>query len=306
MPDPFLSICIIAGNEERHIGNAIRSATPVADELVVLVDSRATDRTAEIAREHGAIVFYHPFVSFGQQRNCALDRCSGAWVLFLDADERLTPELGEELGEWREEHRTENKEQGDGRTENQEPETEGRFLDFPTLNTQHPTPDIQHPAPSLQVLAPSSYTGYWIPRYNLYFGRALRGGGWYPDRQLRLLKRDRARYDETRLVHEVAALDGEAGTLNGHFLHINIETWRELRIKQRRYAIAEAQTLAQEGVRARWRNLILQPLREVRRRFVTWHGYRDRVLGLTLALVMGYYEWIKYVHLMALRRAVRE
>ncbi len=91
------------------------------------------------------------------------------------------------------------------------------------------------------------YAGYWIPRHNQFFGRALRGGGWYPDHQLRLLRRDRARYDEARLVHELVRLDGEAGYLHGHLLHLNIEQLGELWRKQTSYALQEAQTLYLAG-----------------------------------------------------------
>lgn len=260
MPESSLSIAIIARDEARHIADALTSARPIADELIVLVDPRTTDRTAAIAREHGAIVYEYPFVSFPHQRNRALELCKSTWVLFLDADERLTPELREELR---------------------------------------------------AVIAPAqamdrSFRGYWIPRYNLYFGRALKGGGWYPDRQLRLLYRTAAHYDETRLVHEFAQIDGAVGELRGHFLHVNVETWSELHEKQRRYALAEAQTLARAGTRAKWLNLLLQPLREVNRRFVTWHGYRDDMLGLLLACTMGYYEWVKYIHLKGLNLAVSQ
>ncbi len=278
MSAAFLSIAVIARDEERHIGAALESAGSIADELIVLLDPRTTDRTAAIAREHGAIVHESAFESFGRQRNIALSHCRGAWVLFLDADERLTPELIAELRSLRE------RESG---IESQESESGQR-------SNRSPAPDPQ-----------LSIAGYWIPRYNLYFGKRLRGGGWYPDRQLRLLRRGYARYDESRLVHEVAELDGATARLRGHLLHINIESWAELREKQRRYAIAEAQTLALEGARARWRNLVLQPLREVRRRFVTWRGYRDGALGLVLALVMGYYELIKYIHLKGLGAAIR-
>ncbi|HEX6290036.1 MAG TPA: glycosyltransferase family 2 protein [Herpetosiphonaceae bacterium] len=249
----FLSIVIIARDEERYIGGALESAVPIADELLVVLDPRTTDRTAEIARQWGATVVEHRFESFPRQRNAALARSGGEWVLFLDADERLTPDLTGELHDFRR--------QG------------------------------QH-----------EHVGYWLPRHNRYFGRWLKGGGWYPDRQLRLLRRGHARYDETRLVHELVQLDGSTGDLHGHLLHINIETWPELHTKQRRYALAEAQTLALAGVRAKWRNLLLQPLREVKRRFVTWHGYRDGGLGLVLALTMGYYELVKYIHLKGLER----
>jgi (heptosyl)LPS beta-1,4-glucosyltransferase len=250
----LLSIVLIARDEERHIADALASAAPVADELLVVLDSRSADRTAEIARTHGATVVEQRFVSFPRQRNVALDRCGGDWVFFLDADERLTPELVAELRDVRDRREHE-------------------------------------------------HVGYSVPRFNLYFGRPLRGGGWYPDRQLRLLRRGHARYDELRLVHELVRLDGSSGELGGHLLHINIESWPELHAKQRRYALAEAQTLALAGVRARWRNLILQPLREIKRRFVTWRGYRDGLLGLALALTMGYYELVKYLHLKGLERS---
>lgn len=255
MAETFLSVAIIARDEEHHIGGALDSAAPVADELVVLLDARSVDRTAQVAMQHGAVVHSHPFGSFPRQRNYALSLCRGEWVLFLDADERLTPELIAELNGFR---------------------------------------------------AAGRAAGFWVPRYNLYFGRTLKGGGWYPDHQLRLLRRDRAHYDETRLVHELVLLDGAEERLRGHLLHINIEEWQELHRKQRRYAIAEAQTLAQAGVRAKWRNLVLQPLREITRRFVTWRGYRDGGLGLLLALTMGYYELVKYIHLKALERWVRQ
>ena len=144
--------------------------------------------------------------------------------------------------------------------------------------------------------------GYWIPRHNYFFGRALRGGGWYPDHQLRLLRRDHARYDEGRLVHEFAVLDGPAGYLEGHILHLNIERLSELWRKQTSYALQEAQTLYREGRRARWRNFVGAPAREFVRRFITLHGYRDGALGLFLCGVLAYFELVKYAHLKGLAR----
>ncbi len=123
-----------------------------------------------------------------------------------------------------------------------------------------------------------------------------------PDRQLRLLRRDRAHFDERRLIHEFAQVDGSVGELQGHLLHINIESLRELRTKQREYALKEAETLHSDGVRARPRNLVLQPLREWKRRLWTWRGYRDGAMGLFLASAMAYYEWVKYRHLWRLQR----
>src|SRR5207244_13336350 len=64
---------------------------------IVTVDSGSTDRTLEIARAHGAKVFVEPWKGFAAQKNSAMDKASGDWVLQLDADEALEPELTEEI-----------------------------------------------------------------------------------------------------------------------------------------------------------------------------------------------------------------
>ncbi|MEM8533053.1 MAG: glycosyltransferase family 2 protein [Chloroflexota bacterium] len=145
-----------------------------------------------------------------------------------------------------------------------------------------------------------SVVGYWIPRYNQFFGKILRGGGWYPDHQLRLLRRGYAHFDEARRVHEFAELDGTSEYLHEHMLHINIEQVDELLFKQRSYAIHEAHTLYHKGQRARLRNLVGGPAREFRRRYLGLGGYKDGSLGLFLCATMAYFEFVKYIHLMGL------
>src|ERR671938_167521 len=92
-----LSVAIIARDEERHIGAALESVAGLADEVLVLLDSRTSDRTAAIGRQHGARVVVEPWHGFSAQRNRALDLCTSEWVLFLDADERVSPELRIEI-----------------------------------------------------------------------------------------------------------------------------------------------------------------------------------------------------------------
>lgn len=129
--------------------------------------------------------------------------------------------------------------------------------------------------------------GFWVPRRNVIRGRWVRHAGWWPDHQLRLLRRGRARYDESTRVHEVAALDGPAGTLAEPLLHLNYETLAEFRAKQARYARLEARALWEQGQRARPHNLVLQPLRELRRRFWELGGYRQGLLGLELSAALA-------------------
>jgi hypothetical protein len=87
--------CIIARDEEERLPGALESVA-FCDELVV-VDSGSRDRTAEIARAAGAKLVVHPFNTFGEQRNVAIDHATTDWILEVDADERVTPQLRAEI-----------------------------------------------------------------------------------------------------------------------------------------------------------------------------------------------------------------
>lgn len=90
-----LSIAMIAMNEEANLPRTLESVR-WADEIVV-VDSGSKDRTLEIAQSFGAKTFYHDFGGHGEQKNVALDLCTSEWILLLDADEVLTPQLQAEI-----------------------------------------------------------------------------------------------------------------------------------------------------------------------------------------------------------------
>lgn len=91
-----ISATIITLNEERHIGRCIESVRAWVDDVVV-VDSGSTDRTRAIAEEKGARFFVNPWKGYGQQKNFAQDQSKNDWVLNIDADEEVTPELQAEI-----------------------------------------------------------------------------------------------------------------------------------------------------------------------------------------------------------------
>jgi glycosyltransferase involved in cell wall biosynthesis len=93
-----LAVIILAFNEEKHIARAIGSVSGLAREIFV-VDSFSTDRTTEIAQKLGARVLKHAFVNQAQQFQWALDHAPirADWILRLDADEFLEPELTAEI-----------------------------------------------------------------------------------------------------------------------------------------------------------------------------------------------------------------
>lgn len=88
---PRLSLAMIVKNEEERLGHSLASVQGLVDEMIVL-DTGSTDRSVEIARSFGATVI--PFVwvdDFSAARNAAIARCSGEWILVLDADESIDP-----------------------------------------------------------------------------------------------------------------------------------------------------------------------------------------------------------------------
>lgn len=91
-----LSVLVLTQNEERHIRPCLASVRAFADELLVL-DSGSTDRTVALARKAGARVEVRPFENYPFQRNAAIEMASGDWIFFVDADERATPALGQEI-----------------------------------------------------------------------------------------------------------------------------------------------------------------------------------------------------------------
>jgi len=140
-----------------------------------------------------------------------------------------------------------------------------------------------------RVIAGRPEVGWWVPRHNYIAGHLVRHGGFYPDYQLRLLRRNRARYDPARPVHEVVLLNGPSGRLQNLMIHYNYDDWAQFYTKQRRYARIESQILRQRGIRPWPHKFVTMTAREFWRRYVTLQGYRDGWIGLKLASLLGFY-----------------
>jgi glycosyltransferase involved in cell wall biosynthesis len=240
---------ILTRNEAQHIAACVAAVRPWVDAVVVW-DSSSSDGTQAAAAAAGALVVARPFDNFAAQRQAALDSVAADWLLFVDADERVTEPLGKEI----------------------------------RVAIQSATID-----------------GYWIPRNNIIVGHELQGGGFFPDYQLRLLRRTAAHYDLAREVHEIVELTGAAGYLRAPLIHHNYATWAQFHQKQRLYAAYEARILAGRGIQSRPHNFVLQPLREFHRRFVTLGGWRDGWPGLRLALLLAwYYGFMPFWYLLSM------
>lgn len=246
------TICgaVIARDEEKTIERCLRALAWV-DERLVIVDDRSTDRTQQLAEALGTTTRVRHFLDYGSQRNAALEAATSEWVLFVDADEVVTPELASA-------------------------------------------------ARSVVSGCGPEVAGYWIPRRNIILGRWMRGAGWSPDYQLRLLRRSAARYGTDRTVHEVVDLSGASGHLKQPLIHFNYDTLGQFLAKQRVYSAMEAADMRARGLRPRPHNYLLQPWRQFWRRYARLEGYRDGPLGLLLSLLLAWYELRAYLHLRAL------
>ncbi|HSY99967.1 MAG TPA: glycosyltransferase family 2 protein [Terriglobales bacterium] len=100
LPRVTLSVVLITQNEEGNLPRTLESVMPLVRDgkgEIIVVDSGSADRTVEIAQSFGAKVFVEAWKGFAAQKNSAMDKASMDWVLQLDADERLEPELASEI-----------------------------------------------------------------------------------------------------------------------------------------------------------------------------------------------------------------
>ena len=249
---PMLSVAIITKNEEANIGRTLRSVQ-FADEIIVL-DSSSSDRTVEIARSHNAKVYNEPWKGFAGSKNSAISRCTGTWILSLDADEELTPELQQQIK---------------------------------TLLPTNPPTDA-----------------FYLKRRNLFLGRWIRHGGFYPDAKLRLFRRQAANFANTpqfqdRPVHETIAFDGEATSLDFDLIHHAYPTLETYIEHMDRYSTLGCELLVAAGKTSRsWpafiTRILIVPFLGFMWNYFFRLGFLDGREGLLLHLYHASYTSWKY------------
>jgi len=186
--DKKLSIIILTYNEEKHLARCLESVKQIADEVIV-VDSFSTDRTKEIAEKYGAKFIEHEFTNQAEQFNWTLENVPivGEWILRLDADEYLTPELANEI------HETLRK------YENKYESTKKE-----------------------DVIQNTNITGYYVKRKVIFMGRWIKHGGYYPIWILRLFKKGKARSESREMDEYIILKEGIAGYLKNDFVDENV------------------------------------------------------------------------------------
>jgi glycosyltransferase involved in cell wall biosynthesis len=139
------------------------------------------------------------------------------------------------------------------------------------------------------------HAGYTVPRRNVFWGRWVRHGGLYPDRQLRLFQRGRGRFVE-RTVHESVAVEGSVGRLAGHLEHRSYRDVADFLARADRYStLAAADWLAAGRGSRPLVDLALRPLGRFLGMYVARAGFLDGWRGFLLAVLYGYYVLMRSV-----------
>lgn len=269
-----LSVVIITFNEEANLRRTLESVAPLVQDggEIIIVDNGSTDRTLDIAREFGARIFVEEWKGYAAQKNSAIAKATCDWVLSLDADEAVSPELAREIAQ-------------------------------PPVLERPPEWCLTIKGPARNPKLGSDFAGFFIPRKNYFLGRWIRHAGFYPDAKLRLFRRGKGQFIE-RPVHEVMEVDGPTVTLNGALEHHTYPTLSGYIATMNRYSSLGAQVAVSKGQgRFSFLNIVLRPLATFISMYLLRLGFVDGREGLLLCLYHSVYVSWKYAKAWELGRA---
>jgi hypothetical protein len=132
-----------------------------------------------------------------------------------------------------------------------------------------------------------------MPRLARYLGRWILHSGWYPDRKIRLYRRDRASFVGS-FVHESVEVRGSVGNLQNNLLHYTCDSLSEHVKTVERYTTLAAQELAARKVRIPLSRVIADPAWTFLRTYFLQRGFLDGPEGLTIAHMAAFYTFLKY------------
>ncbi len=147
-----------------------------------------------------------------------------------------------------------------------------------------------------EAIKRSDIFGYYIPRQSFFCGKFIKHSGWFPDYQLRLFKRDRARFEE-RLVHERVIVEGKVGRLKSPLLHYTYNSLTEFLEKMERYTELWAEEQKRKGKKGGILKGFGHGVWTFLKMYFLRLGFLDGRYGILLASLYANYTLIKYTKL---------
>ena len=220
-----LSVVLATRNEEANIGECLNSVKGIADEIIV-VDEISSDKTVELAKKFKAKVYsvsHEPI--FHKTKQKALDKATGKWILQLDADERVTPQLAKEIQKIVELKNNQIIKEQFERKCREKYELWELFLEHQKL--------IEKREGHLGKKT-GEIVAFFIPRRNYFLGKPLTRAGVYPDGVIRLIQKGKAHFP-AKSVHELMEINGEVGWVFNDLEHHDSPTFSRYLERANRY-----------------------------------------------------------------------
>jgi glycosyltransferase involved in cell wall biosynthesis len=239
-----LSISIISLNEEVNLRRCLSSASDLAQEIVV-VDSGSRDATLDVAGEFGARVQHQDWLGHRDQKNVALNLCTQPWVLALDCDEELSPEL------------------------------KASILAFFAQGDA------------------DRFHGAVMSRKVWFLGRWITHGDWYPDRKLRLFRREGAVWGGSP-EHDRVELKGHTMLLAGDLLHYSFKDIRHFITKINTFSDVFLERQRSEGTQWSLVHSVFRPWWRFFRAYIIRRGFLDGFPGFWIAIATAFFAFVRY------------
>ena len=261
-----ISVLIQTYNEEKQIDACIQSAKLLTDSIVV-IDMESTDKTVEIAKKHDVMLYSFPYSHYVEPaREFGIKQIKTDWVMILDADERMTKELANEI------------------------------------NTVVSRKLALSEAEGSLVIGKEEITHYKIPRKNMFNGtKWLKHGGWWPDLQMRLIN-TKAFLTWPKNIHSTPQIKGKAGYLTESFLHYFHGDLTSMVKKTIIFEDIESELLYKANKPVSTITFVRKFFGELLRRLFKGKGFLDGEIGIIESVYQAFSKTITYLFLYEKKR----
>jgi glycosyltransferase involved in cell wall biosynthesis len=247
-----ISVVVRTYNEELNLADCLESVS-WADEIIV-VDSQSSDNTAAIARRFTDHVIIRPWAGHIATSQFATDQARNQWVFHIDADERVTPALKEEL----------------------------LALD----------------------LDATSHDAFDVPRYHWFMRRWINHSGWYPDRNIRLFRKDHC-YWGGYAPHDKIQVPGSLGRLQEDLSHYIYRDIAHFAATKNSYSTLTAEDHFRNGRRAGLFDITIRPFGNFFHRYLFRLGFLDGLAGYVICMMEAHCVFMKYLKLYELQKKLK-
>jgi (heptosyl)LPS beta-1,4-glucosyltransferase len=249
-----LSLNIITKNAGKTLEKTLSSTVGLVDEII-LIDENSTDNTLDIARKYNAKIYKYATGHLGKQREYALSKTTGEWVLVLDADETITENLKKEIV---------------------------KLLNCSIVKKPCNNGTIEQ-----------SYSGFKISFQTHFLGKPLHHGGEDYAKMV-LFRRKYGKVLSLHIHEKYEIIQGKLGKLKNNINHYSYESIIGLYKKFTNYAIRAAKQKKIDHEKVTLNKIFLYPVHMFWSRYVIDKGYKDGLFRIPLDLAFAYMEFLTY------------